>query len=485
LGTRSSSRLKGDDYQHLVTWSTALGLLEPGNELDHLRVEQVDDCAADDVVYVPDAGRRQPTSFRQVKGHVDYRRGYSLASLVDPGEQKQSLLQKLAHTFESVSPSCPFGAEIALVSNWPWANDDPLGSLIDAFDGGRLKAEVFAKSPGSRVAKVKRELTSRLQIDDARLDVFLRSLRFNLGHSPNSAIQVVEAQMAAAKMMGGEAGRSLGIAIVRDWIKKKLPKVDRQAVLDGATQFGLFDKSPEDRSALEIHLQTYKDDALGNRADLRFDWYPLFGNSSYSDEGVWERELVPEMTDAQLLVSAVSPRRTIRILGRFHLSAGALAGYAFRHTTGFTLHVQQREETWTTRELVEQRAALSEELVAQCEKPTHLVIGCGIMQNPTPAVTAYCNAHGIGPRHHVNFRPLAGYSHKAVVGADNAMEVAYQVVGRLRDLRQSLQAEKVHLFLAVPQALAVFIGYRMNKCGPVQMYEFDSQRYRPSCILPG
>jgi hypothetical protein len=43
----------------------------------------------------------------------------------------------------------------------------------------------------------------------------------------------------------------------------------------------------------------------------------------------------------------------------------------------------------------------------------------------------------------------------------------------------------VHIFAAVPQAVAMMIGHNLNAMPPVQLYEYDRGEYRPSHVLRG
>lgn len=481
---RSSSRLKGDDYQHLFAWSLALELLGEGRQDDFARLEKSEDGSADDVVYVPSPRLRLPIRFHQVKGHVDYRKSYSLQGLQAGEGGRPSLLQKLAMTFHTVRATTECGVEIALVSNWPWSDGDALGGYVDAFAEGRLKQEFFENGV-NQSRRIREEIAAHLGWGQPACDDLLRSLRFKVGCSPDSVIKLVEKQMALAQMNAGEDGRALGISVVRQWIKDKVPKVDRTAVLDAARRFRMYDRHAGESAVLDMHLQTYKDDALGGEPAFTFDWYSSFAGGVSPAPAVWDDDLLPAMQEAQVTSSAASPFRSIRMSGRFHLSAGVLAGYSFRHTTGFRLLVQQREEFWRTQECTGDAIPLLEEVVVAAVTPSDLVVTVGIMQDVTAAVRRYCDEQGMLTRHQVHFRPATGYGHKAVLDGQHAMEMAYQIAGRLRDLRQVMSPARVHLFLAVPQALAVFVGYRMNKCGPIQLYEFDSRTYAPSCTLPG
>jgi hypothetical protein len=42
---------------------------------------------------------------------------------------------------------------------------------------------------------------------------------------------------------------------------------------------------------------------------------------------------------------------------------------------------------------------------------------------------------------------------------------------------------EIHLFAAVPQALAVMLGHGFNAMPPVHIYEYDGEEYHPSYLL--
>ncbi len=60
--------------------------------------------------------------------------------------------------------------------------------------------------------------------------------------------------------------------------------------------------------------------------------------------------------------------------------------------------------------------------------------------------------------------------------------------GRVVELRRAVSdygISEVHLFAAIPQALAVIIGHNLNAMPPVHLYEHDGGEYRPSHVLRG
>jgi hypothetical protein len=60
-------------------------------------------------------------------------------------------------------------------------------------------------------------------------------------------------------------------------------------------------------------------------------------------------------------------------------------------------------------------------------------------------------------------------------------------VRQIRDevlaLRDRHPGMVVHIFGAMPIALAVLLGRELNRCDPIQCYEFVGGSYQPSCFL--
>src|SRR6266566_1791367 len=85
VGEQSASRLGGDDYQHLYSWSQILQLLDPASRHEFAVIEHPKAGAADDITFHPTSNASAPTLYYQIKWHRDYRYQYSFGSLVRIG----------------------------------------------------------------------------------------------------------------------------------------------------------------------------------------------------------------------------------------------------------------------------------------------------------------------------------------------------------------------------------------------------------------
>jgi hypothetical protein len=112
VGEQSSSRLKGDDYQHLYSWFELLQLLGTDSLYSYGFVEHPTAGAADDITLHSD--NNALAKYTQVKFHVDQQSQYSSASVVEvPPGSKRSILHKLFDSWKALRAK---GQEAATVA---------------------------------------------------------------------------------------------------------------------------------------------------------------------------------------------------------------------------------------------------------------------------------------------------------------------------------------------------------------------------------
>jgi hypothetical protein len=65
---------------------------------------------------------------------------------------------------------------------------------------------------------------------------------------------------------------------------------------------------------------------------------------------------------------------------------------------------------------------------------------------------------------------------------DNSLgiSIAIQIRETLAQIVGRYPISEIHIFSAIPQGLAELIGHNLNALPPVQLYEFDGCKYRPS-----
>jgi hypothetical protein len=106
-----------------------------------------------------------------------------------------------------------------------------------------------------------------------------------------------------------------------------------------------------------------------------------------------------------------------------------------------------------------------------------------ISRNVDSAVGAWLAANGATVRKRIRLSLPGGSSRTSVDDGPHALALAYQIEAFILDERSANAEATIHLFAAMPVGLAVLLGTRLNRCGPIQCYEYVKNTYQPSCWL--
>lgn len=184
-------------------------------------------------------------------------------------------------------------------------------------------------------------------------------------------------------------------------------------------------------------------------------------------------------------ISKYYGRPRLRVHGNRHLTAAALFGYVFRASSGFQIEVRQRTESWST----------DCEPVRDLNVEVHEVPGSYHTDTLFVQVSATGKPVGDGVRRYVQTADLypaisLSFTHSlepcGIDGIDNATccALARTISHRIATILSQNEISEIHLFAAVPQALAMMIGYQLNALRSVQLYEYLNGTYHPSYRTP-
>jgi hypothetical protein len=119
-----------------------------------------------------------------------------------------------------------------------------------------------------------------------------------------------------------------------------------------------------------------------------------------------------------------------------------------------------------------------------------LLVTIGLTHDPWPMVKSYIARVGISAHARLSALPSAGPGSTSVRCGRHAVQLAEQLISRIVDYRAQIGFDGVvHLFLAVPNAFALFMGQRLSRIGKVKLYEYDFEgqhggSYEASLNLP-
>ena len=241
----------------------------------------------------------------------------------------------------------------------------------------------------------------------------------------------------------------------------------------------------EGRSDCLLGLYTYADQQPFEDDDLSLDWRSVF-HQAVPDPQVWTEQLQPSL---ERVVSRLQTQsiRDVVLRGSAHLSAAIAVGYALRPVRGFSVRVEQRGEYWP----IDDRAGPDPELLrdrAGGDGPydsQEWSIEVSISRDVSPAVDELVKRRSLDVRQRHRLQPSSGPSRTAVRDGQHANSIGASVGQAIADIRYQHPSVKTHLFVSAPMGVAVCIGAHLNKCGPIQVYEYVNSLgyYAPACSL--
>lgn len=189
------------------------------------------------------------------------------------------------------------------------------------------------------------------------------------------------------------------------------------------------------------------------------------------------------LRDIKQVISQTLGRPRLQVHGSKHLTAAFLLGNAFP-STAFELDLRVKQGSWATYCGPATDLPMSVDLRGGSAKSTALHVEVSTLhQKVTDAVRGRVKQTGESPLATLRLTgsPTA---YDGVMDNSAAVAIAHRVRQEVAHLVSRQPIEEIHLFAAVPQALATMIGQRLNALPPIQLYEYDGQEYHPSYCLP-
>lgn len=231
-------------------------------------------------------------------------------------------------------------------------------------------------------------------------------------------------------------------------------------------------------------LRTFKDKASTPSLDLELDWWDLFRDRErLPSEEEWREVLFPALQDVKNVLGEASVSRQVHVSVQAILPAAFALGFAFPASSSFTLLLLSNQGTWSTRETIASSSPLRR-LSHNGDGDKHVaVIEIAITSSTVQAVANYLSASGLSYKQHIRYDLPGGPNHiDGVADSVQALTMAQQIG---KDLRVLLGqgVSHIHLFAAIPAALAVMIGHHFNALCPIFLYEYAHGSYQPACVL--
>lgn len=165
--------------------------------------------------------------------------------------------------------------------------------------------------------------------------------------------------------------------------------------------------------------------------------------------------------------------RKLLIYPQARLSYAFLLGWTFRRVAGFSLFVVSHQEVWPSEGLLLTHTRLTDDFpLIKDSQSDEIVLVLNVSRDIKPSVVEYVESLDTQPKAIVSYRLEGGF----VTSAAHAFSLALEISRRIKNLSENWGVRKIHLFAALPTALAVLVGHHLNAICPITIYYLDDSR---------
>ena len=497
-------RRKGDEYQARFFWLKLLEL-RTDDHIESVTFESDEASFVDDVVVsyaepIKDkqTGKQVIRDFFQCKYHMRYGNAFTYENLINPDfiYGKTSMLKRLHQAYLRLSEELETDTfRLYIVSNWSW---NPADVLANHCHEEMLTSTFYEKGARTEEGKIRLELLKHLSesepISEEELRAFLSTVRFLLGQN----LTDLERQMKPRLKMAGlhpidpTVTHSIYDSLPWELFAQGQHSFDKENFnrLIGEEKL----KAPSSTEHSEISIQSFSQFARRphDLQAVHLDLRQFFDGRFLKDNSCWETEIPEQVSAFMLNEELIDLPQPIHFFFDCHLSIAFLAGSMIspkhgisviptqKNGNNFTLWEPNTTRTDTPLWKIETSGEIGEELV----------LGISVTRPVEPHLQSYLKTEGLGDLPQILVCPKTGPDPKAVSGGDQAWQLGNQLAKQLQEIFGD-KSQKIHLFFAVPAALAYILGHTLRHIVPtIQLYEHDFEglrykdRYYPSLQVP-
>jgi hypothetical protein len=272
----------------------------------------------------------------------------------------------------------------------------------------------------------------------------------------------------ALEVTDGGAGEALReqLCVVADEV------LDKVLALAGETDLG-------DALPMQFSTREFLADEEGDV--LRLDAVGLLDGAT-DPSRAWAR-VHGGVLSVKRRVSRHLGRPRLRVHGSKHLTAAFLLGFVFPSTV-CEVDIRTKVGYWSTdheptgKDLMVSR--VFDGTVGTGALYVEISTGQKIVRD---GVRRHVSRTGVSPLKYLRFMPGPKLGAATHMTNANACAIARQIRRELSRAISDYGISEIHVFAAVPQALATMLGHSMNAMPPIQLHEFDGRAYQLSHVL--
>ena len=222
---------------------------------------------------------------------------------------------------------------------------------------------------------------------------------------------------------------------------------------------------------LVLGITSFDDVSFEGLADLDIQLSELFSTTDNSGENFSNASNILKSVKTLITKGKYSKELIVHLQTRLSLSF--LIGWTFRKVSHFELTLIYSDNAWATHGLPNIPARLTEGLPdMRNPQSDEVVLVLNITRNIDPSVLKFIKTWKVQP---LSVLTIAVDGH-AVTSAAHALAIASELSRKVKTLGDSWGVQKIHLFGALPAALATLIGFHLNAICPIYLYYLDEDR---------
>jgi hypothetical protein len=501
------TRRDGDVFQARMFWLKAARLLDDEGNITRVGFES-GPRGFDDIWVEYDPTRAPKNQFgapffverMQCKWHATGG-NYTYHDLTLPAfinAEKNSMLQR---AYAALKHDRQHGraSRLALITNHRTHDKDPLHGLV-RMKSFTLDVEQLFKGTTERSAtfRVRRDWMGHLGIDEAELHALCICL--GLVHTSES-LDMVRDRLDEACRLGGlvrpdpRSSTTVYDGNIFEWVGQRRMEFDRKTFREKCSDEGLLAANAASSRVYGVKTFEHAFDRLEDRCHDVLNLVSEFDHPFIRDLDAWKTSLQPQLK-AFLLALPVSDGR-LRLAMDTHATLAFAAGAVLDTKSGRIVEVVQRSPRLVIWAPDDQPVSASwpawdfQETVLNADGHG-TACAVSITRDTEPMVRLYARESLAGLRRLLVARLNVQSSQTVVVSGSHANYLAEALSERLKRDREndaSLLMERIHLFVAAPNAFTFFLGKHVQVLKPVTLYEFDFGRerggsYDPSLSYP-
>ncbi len=222
---------------------------------------------------------------------------------------------------------------------------------------------------------------------------------------------------------------------------------------------------------LSIGFTTFDTASFSEPVDVTVQLSGLLGSGGNA-ESEFQRA-AEELKRVRALMADPFFAREIVVQIQTRLSYAFLFGWTFRKVSGFSLSVVAGREVWPSGGLIHTSTQLSDDIPVLLDpSSSEVVVVLNISRHIQRSVSEQVASWTQQPKAILSYRLEGG----AITSSAQAVTLSLEIAQKIKNLIDHWGVRRIHLFGALPAALAVLVGHHLNAICPIDLYYLNETR---------